>query len=138
MPKVTYIDTAGKETTLDIEVGTSVMQAAVFKGVDGIVAERLLPRIEPYWAEGNRVILGRYRTIDFPFTEIAWPGFTATHTWTRAGYLSYLSTWSSYRRYVAVHGLDVMPALDRALADHWPDGETRAVIFDLVGRVGRI
>jgi 2Fe-2S ferredoxin len=39
MPKVTYIDTAGKETTLDIEVGTSVMQAAVLHGVDGIVAE---------------------------------------------------------------------------------------------------
>lgn len=39
MPKVTYIDTAGKETTLDIDVGTSVMQAAVFNGVDGIVAE---------------------------------------------------------------------------------------------------
>jgi 2Fe-2S ferredoxin len=39
MPRVTYIDTAGKETTLDIEVGTSVMQAAVLHGVDGIVAE---------------------------------------------------------------------------------------------------
>jgi 2Fe-2S ferredoxin len=39
MPRVTYIDTAGKETTLDIEIGTSVMQAAVFNGVDGIVAE---------------------------------------------------------------------------------------------------
>jgi 2Fe-2S ferredoxin len=39
MPRVTYIDTAGKETTLDIAVGTSVMQAAVFNGVDGIVAE---------------------------------------------------------------------------------------------------
>lgn len=39
MPHVTYIDTAGKETTLDIAVGTSVMQAAVFNGVDGIVAE---------------------------------------------------------------------------------------------------
>lgn len=39
MPRVSYIDTAGKETTLDIEVGTSVMQAAVFNGVDGIVAE---------------------------------------------------------------------------------------------------
>ncbi len=39
MPRVTYIDTAGKETTLDIDVGTSVMQAAVFNGVDGIVAE---------------------------------------------------------------------------------------------------
>jgi 2Fe-2S ferredoxin len=39
MPRVTYIDTAGKETTLDIAVGTSVMQAAVFNGLDGIVAE---------------------------------------------------------------------------------------------------
>src|ERR1700740_1592159 len=39
MPQVTYIDTAGKETTLDIAVGTSVMQAAVLQGLDGIVAE---------------------------------------------------------------------------------------------------
>jgi len=39
MPRVTYIDNDGKQTTLDIAVGTSVMQAAVFNGVDGIVAE---------------------------------------------------------------------------------------------------
>src|SRR5437870_3088321 len=39
MPKVTYIDNGGKATTLEIDVGTSVMQAAVFNGVDGIVAE---------------------------------------------------------------------------------------------------
>lgn len=39
MPRVTYIATDGKETTLDIEVGITVMQAAVLHGVDGIVAE---------------------------------------------------------------------------------------------------
>jgi 2Fe-2S ferredoxin len=39
MARVTYISYEGKETTLDIAVGTSVMQAAVFNGVDGIVAE---------------------------------------------------------------------------------------------------
>lgn len=39
MPRVMYISHDGKETALDIEVGTSVMQAAVFNGVDGIVAE---------------------------------------------------------------------------------------------------
>jgi 2Fe-2S ferredoxin len=39
MPRVRYISHDGKETALDIEVGTSVMQAAVFNGVDGIVAE---------------------------------------------------------------------------------------------------
>src|SRR6202521_5006812 len=39
MPRVTYIAQDGKETTRDIAVGTSVMQAAVFNGLDGIVAE---------------------------------------------------------------------------------------------------
>jgi 2Fe-2S ferredoxin len=39
MPRVTYISQDEKPTTLDIAVGTSVMQAAVFNGVDGIVAE---------------------------------------------------------------------------------------------------
>jgi 2Fe-2S ferredoxin len=39
MPRVTYIAHDGKEMTLDVPVGTSVMQAAVLHGVDGIVAE---------------------------------------------------------------------------------------------------
>jgi 2Fe-2S ferredoxin len=40
MPRVTYISQDEKKTTtLDIANGTSVMQAAVFNGVDGIVAE---------------------------------------------------------------------------------------------------
>jgi hypothetical protein len=106
--------------------------------IDRIVAERLLVSIAPYWAEGNRVILGRYRTIEFPFAEIEWPGFTATHVWTREMFLSYMRTWSSYRRYVAAQGVDPMPALDEALAELWPDVEAKPVIFDLVGRVGRL
>ena len=39
MPRVTYIGHDGKTTTLDVEIGTSVMQAATFHGIDGIVAE---------------------------------------------------------------------------------------------------
>ena len=39
MPRVTYISQDQKATTLDVDVGTSVMQAAVLHGVDGIVAE---------------------------------------------------------------------------------------------------
>ena len=39
MPRVTYISQDQKKTTLDIDVGTSVMQAAMLHGIDGIVAE---------------------------------------------------------------------------------------------------
>jgi hypothetical protein len=106
--------------------------------IDRVVAERLLPLIEPYWAQGNRIILERYRTIEFPFVEVAWPGFTATHLWARETFLNYMRTWSSYRRYVAEEGIEPMPALDRALAELWPNAEAKPVIFDLVGRVGRV
>lgn len=39
MPKVTYVDYDGAERVLDVPVGTSVMQAAIANGIDGIVAE---------------------------------------------------------------------------------------------------
>lgn len=39
MPKVTYIGTSGKNTTLEVHAGTSVMKAAVLNGIDGIVGE---------------------------------------------------------------------------------------------------
>lgn len=39
MPNVTYIDPDGAERVLDVPLGTSVMQAAIANGIDGIVAE---------------------------------------------------------------------------------------------------
>lgn len=39
MPKVIYVDSAGREHTVDAAVGESVMAAAVKNGVPGIVAE---------------------------------------------------------------------------------------------------
>ncbi|HTZ35943.1 MAG TPA: 2Fe-2S iron-sulfur cluster-binding protein [Stellaceae bacterium] len=39
MPHVTYRSYDGNSTTLEVPFGTSVMQAAVLHGLDGIVAE---------------------------------------------------------------------------------------------------
>ena len=39
MPKVTYISHKGETHTIDVPVGTSVMEGAVKNGIDGIVAE---------------------------------------------------------------------------------------------------
>jgi 2Fe-2S ferredoxin len=39
MPKVTYVDWDGSKRVVDVPVGTSVMQAAIANGIDGIVAE---------------------------------------------------------------------------------------------------
>ena len=39
MPVVTYVDSVGVPSALQVPVGTSVMSAAVAHGLDGIVAE---------------------------------------------------------------------------------------------------
>ena len=39
MPNVTYISHTGGTTTIDVPVGTSVMENAVKNGIEGIVAE---------------------------------------------------------------------------------------------------
>jgi 2Fe-2S ferredoxin len=39
MPKITYIDAEGTGRTVDAEVGTTVMEAAIKNGVPGIEAE---------------------------------------------------------------------------------------------------
>jgi ferredoxin, 2Fe-2S len=39
MPKVTYVSSDGSRRAVEVPVGTSVMQAAIANGIDGIVAE---------------------------------------------------------------------------------------------------
>jgi 2Fe-2S ferredoxin len=39
MPNVTYISHTGETTTIDVPVGTTVMENAVKNGIEGIVAE---------------------------------------------------------------------------------------------------
>lgn len=39
MPKVTYVSHSGREMTVDVPVGQSVMQAAVVNGIEPIVAQ---------------------------------------------------------------------------------------------------
>jgi 2Fe-2S ferredoxin len=39
MPKITFIDSNGTAKTIDAEVGTTVMEAAIHNGIAGIEAE---------------------------------------------------------------------------------------------------
>jgi ubiquinone/menaquinone biosynthesis C-methylase UbiE len=110
---------------------------AVNPAVDVLVARELLEPIGPYWAEGNRVIMDKYRGIAFPFDELPWPALESRHEWTREAYLGYLNTWSAVRRYAEAHGRDPVAEVDLALRPLWPDATPLPVVFELVGRVGR-
>lgn len=106
--------------------------------VDAILRRCLLEDIEPYWAEGNRVVRDAYQTIDFPFDEIGAPRFMLRARWDRERFIGYLRTWSALARYIEERERDPIVALVAELDAVWPAHEPRTVNFDMPMRVGRV
>jgi hypothetical protein len=95
--------------------------------------------VGPYWPPERRLIEEGYRTIPFPFDEIAPPSFEMVEPWSLPRLLGYLRTWSATSRYREAHGSDPVVALGEALLPLWgAASETRPVRWPLAIRVGRV
>lgn len=95
-------------------------------------------KLEAYWLAERRLLLDGYRTIEFPFTELAAPPFELRANWRMNELVGYLRTWSSTARYFEVHGTDPVAELEPSLASAWGDPNTARVIrWPLYLRVGR-
>ncbi len=92
----------------------------------------------PHWPGERALIDDAYRSLAFPFAEIAAPAFEIAVEWDLARLLDYVSTWSAVKRYRAAHGEDPLPALHAALRAGWGAPETaRTLRWPLFLRVGR-
>lgn len=104
------------------------------------VADCLLQRfywetLGPWWPPERKLVESGYRTLAFPFEEIAAPAFGLVVQWTLPQLLGYLRSWSASARYVAVHGHDPVDVLAAELAPLWVGGE-REVAWPLALRAG--
>jgi hypothetical protein len=108
--------------------------------IDAIMHREIIEAVDPYWAEGNRIIMDHYQSIEFPFREIATPAFTMGVAWPREDLVGYMRTWSAYKRCVEEEGSDPVARFERALddADVWPSGRSRRVSFEIALRAGYI
>jgi SAM-dependent methyltransferase len=93
--------------------------------------------VGPFWPPERKVIEDDYRTIEFPFAEIASPGFDMTAEWNVDEAIGYFSTWSSTQRYREAKREDPIPSLQQELAAVWGP-EKREVRWPLALRVGRV
>lgn len=94
--------------------------------------------IGPYWPPERALIDGAYKSLPFPFAEIAAPDFAIKVEWTLPRLVAYLSTWSAVKAYQGTQGHDPLPALAAELGPLW--GETDAALrlsWPLFLRVGR-
>jgi SAM-dependent methyltransferase len=93
--------------------------------------------VGPYWPPERRHIESGYRTLPFPFEEIAAPEFALELSWNLEQVAGYVSSWSATARYRKALGTDPVPMLRDSLAPAWPAaGASVPMRMPLVLRVG--
>ncbi|HEY0180035.1 MAG TPA: class I SAM-dependent methyltransferase [Dokdonella sp.] len=90
----------------------------------------------PYWPPERALVEAGYRTLAFPFDEIAAPAFAMRASWSAAQFLAYLRSWSAVQRCLKATGADPVAEIEPALRAAWGAG-AREVRWDFHLRCGR-
>lgn len=94
--------------------------------------------VGPYWPPERRLVESGYRTLPFPFVEMAAPAFDMEAYWTLPELLGYFRSWSATGRYIAEQGHDPVSLLATELSPLWiPPNDRRRVTWPLTVRVGK-
>lgn len=113
--------------------------ARVSPAVDGAVRHFYEAVVGPYWPPERRHVESGYRTLPFPFDELAPPPLESVHEWTLADLLGFLRSWSAVGRYRTARGEDPVAAATPALTAAWGDPSVpRPVRWPLALRTARV
>ncbi len=107
--------------------------------VDGLLIRYYHEIVGPYWPPERKYIDECYRTIPFPFAEIAPPALAMSERWTLDELLGYLGTWSAGKRYAQQRSTDPLDRIRDSLLQAWgPPHTPRVVTWPLYVRAGRM
>lgn len=106
--------------------------------VDPLLRDFQEGTVGPYWNPGRRWVDEEYRTIPFPFEEIALPPLVLRTNWTLRQLGEYVRSWSAVAKYRREHGQDPVAPLLEQLGQHWGPNATREITWPLTIRVGRV
>jgi SAM-dependent methyltransferase len=115
------------------------MQRTGDAAIDHVLSHFYSEVVGAWWPPQRHMVETGYRTVPFPFEEIAPPIFDMVACWSLPQLLGYIGTWSATSRYRAATGNDPLPELACALAPLWgrPEDEKR-ILWPLEPRVGRL
>jgi ubiquinone/menaquinone biosynthesis C-methylase UbiE len=107
--------------------------------IDAVVQRFYRGTLGPYWLPERAIVEAGYRTLPFPFEEIAAPPFAMTARWSLPELLGYFSSWSATARFIVSNARDPVPEIGDELAGLWGDPERlRTVTWPLALRVGKV
>lgn len=109
--------------------------------IDQVIAGFYREVIGPYWDKERRYVDENYRTIPFPFPEVAAPAFRNDVDWSFEHLIGYIETWSAVKHYEKKNGQNPVHLIRAALENAWGDQTkhpTRAGHFPILLRLARI
>ncbi len=84
--------------------------------------------VGPYWPPERRHVEVGYRSLPFPFADIAAPDLSITVAWNLADLLGYVETWSALRGLEKAVGRGPVEAFHEALAAAWGGADARRTV----------
>lgn len=91
-----------------------------------------------YFSEPRRYVEEAYRTIPFPFQEIASPGYNIRLNWTLNELAGYFSSWSAIRKFKSDKGYSPADDAIGELKKRLRDQKTFPVTFPVFLRFGKV
>jgi hypothetical protein len=93
----------------------------------------------PLWPPERRLVEDGYRSLPFPFEELAVPSLEIRVEWTLAEMMGYIETWSAVRAMERVEGRGPIVAFESQLARAWGAATSRRTVrWPLSLRLGRV
>ena len=105
--------------------------------IDATVDRFYYETTAPFWPPERKIVEGKYREIEFPFSELKPPSFQLEENWNLDQLIGYLKTWSATQRLIKERGVDPVKGLESELSAKWGQREeVRAVRWPLHLRIG--
>lgn len=92
--------------------------------------------VGPYWDAARQLVENHYRSVSFPFDEVASPAFSIKVQWTADEFAGYLGTWSATQKFIKENGFDPVPEVLGTISRLWKD--KLEVTFPVFLRMGKI
>ena len=90
-----------------------------------------------YWDSERKYLDENYKTIPFPFEEIATQNFENHLTWTFEQLIGYLETWSATQHYISKNNKNPLDLIYDELKISWQKNDKK-VTFPLLLRIGKL
>jgi ubiquinone/menaquinone biosynthesis C-methylase UbiE len=102
----------------------------VEKAIDTLIQENLLSFIDPFWADGNRVLHHEYDQVHFPFSYKNKTNYTMIESWNLELLCGYIATWSAVKLYNEHHSTSIVKNLFDVLVKYWGKDEFKSVSME--------